>query len=37
MRFPEMLFIDATHKLNELRMPFYVLLGMVKARLCYYC
>ena len=25
-RFPEMLFIDATHKLNELRMPLYVLL-----------
>ena len=24
--FPEMLFIDATHKLNELRMPLYVLL-----------
>jgi len=25
-RFPEMLFVDATHKLNELRMPLYVLL-----------
>jgi len=25
-RFPEMLFINATHKLNELRMPLYVLL-----------
>ena len=25
-RFPEMLFIDTTHKLNELRMPLYVLL-----------
>ena len=25
-RFPEMLSIDATHKLNELRMPLYVLL-----------
>jgi len=23
-RFPEMLFIDATHKLNKLRMPLYV-------------
>lgn len=24
--FPEIIFIDATHKLNELRMPLYVLL-----------
>ena len=25
-RYPEILFVDATHKLNELRMPLYVLL-----------
>lgn len=26
-KFPEILFVDATHKLNELRMPLYVLLA----------
>ena len=25
--FPEMIFVDATHKLNELRMPLYILLA----------
>ena len=25
-KYPELLFIDATYKLNELRMPLYVLL-----------